>query len=70
MSRDRAFYLDCLKQMVKDNGGIVEKYYDILSRPDEIERHWWTKSVSETNVHEAMVACSWEPTGVVESLEI
>lgn len=61
MGRDRKFYLDCLEQLAHDSGGVTEQYYDILRRPDEIDRYWWIKSVFETNVHQAMVACGWTP---------
>ena len=62
MDQDRCFYLDCIRERFNDEGdSLIGHYYQVLCRPDEVERYWWLKSVFEVDIHRAMVACSWNP---------
>lgn len=42
-------------------GGILEDYYRVISREDEIKRYWWIAAASQIDVHIAMVFCDWAP---------
>ena len=61
MRRDRDFYLQCIHQRAVAEGGMVEDYYHILSREDEIQRYWWIAAASQIDIHIAMVSCNWVP---------
>jgi len=61
MRRDRKFYLQCIHERAVVEGGILEDYYRVISREDEIKRHWWITAASQIDVHIAMVSCNWAP---------
>lgn len=61
MCQDRTFYLNCVKERAEEEGGIVEQYYRVLSRPEEARRHFWHSAVSRIDIHRAMASCDWDP---------
>ncbi|KAL9024041.1 MAG: hypothetical protein Q9196_006805 [Gyalolechia fulgens] len=61
MRRDREFYLQCVHQRAVAEGGMVEDYYRVLSREDEIQRYWWIAAASQIDIHIAMASCNWAP---------
>lgn len=61
MRRDRKFYLQCIHERAVAEGGILEDYYRVISREDEIKRYWWIAAASQIDVHVAMVSCKWAP---------
>ncbi|CRK38187.1 hypothetical protein BN1723_004413, partial [Verticillium longisporum] len=63
--RDRAFFLGCIKyRALKDDGSsIMQTFYQLLAREDQIARHWWITAASRIDIHHAMVRCDWNPKG-------
>lgn len=61
MRRDREFYLRCIHERAVAEGGMVEDYYRVLSREDEIQRYWWIAAASQIDIHIAMASCNWAP---------
>lgn len=58
MRRDRAFYLQCIKELSKGDP-MLEEYYRLLADKDEIRRYWWLMAATKLKVHRAMAACNW-----------
>lgn len=58
MRRDRAFYLQCVKEL-SEGDPMLEEYYRLLADKDEIRRYWWLMAATKLKVHRAMAACNW-----------
>ncbi|KAM5446987.1 hypothetical protein MaudCBS49596_006167 [Microsporum audouinii] len=58
MRRDRAFYLQCVKEL-SEGDPMLEEYYRLLADKDEIRRYWWLMAATKLKVHRAMTACNW-----------
>ena len=41
MHKDRAYYLKCVQHLAALRGDLIEKYYKILARQDEVNKYWW-----------------------------
>ena len=61
MRRDHAYYLQCIHERAIVEGGMVEDYYQVISRQDEIKRYWWVVAGSQIDVHKAMASRNWVP---------
>ena len=61
MKRDREFYFQCIHERAVAEGGMVEHYYRVLSREDEIQRYWWIAAANQIDIHIAMASCNWAP---------
>jgi hypothetical protein len=58
MRRDRAFYLQCVKEYCRGDP-LLDEYHQLLAAKDEVRRYWWLMAASKLKVHHAMVACNW-----------
>lgn len=65
MQRDREFFLSCIKDRALEHpeNSMLQDYYRILAREDEVSRYWWIAAASRIDVHHAMARCNWKPEG-------
>lgn len=61
MRRDRAVYVRCVRGRALKDGGLVNAYYEMLARADEYKRSLWFKAISQSDIHQLMIACDWQP---------
>lgn len=61
MAEDRKCFRAYMKERAEDGNPFASSFYKVLSRDDEVERHWWFNALSYRNIHEAMFECNWAP---------
>lgn len=58
---DREFYLRCVQERAEMDGGLARQVYNVIRRPEELDRYWWFLESTQKNRHVSLASGRWVP---------